>query len=847
MFFMKKGIWKTRKLLGFIMSLIMIFSLMPGSLSYAEGEKTILTDIEELKELKVQSIEQGTLPDELELPTELKASGYLESGSAEETAEMTVKVKKWQVRLKESVDKEEEGEWKDYKETTEPGVYYFRPVLDETYQLAEGVELPMYALEVSAAEAQTEVVTEAQTEAQTEVVTEAQTEAQTEVVTEAQTEAQTEVVTEAQTEVITEAQTEAQTEVVTEAQTEAQTEVITEAQTEAQTEVVTEAQTEAQTEVITEAQTEAQTEVITEAQTEAQTEVITEAQTEAQTEVVTEAQTETDEFLIVDESSQTFMNMGSSDALTPINDGTETETETSALPPANNGLLGTDPLTSGQEPTSESETQQSETGTTDGTAAQSETGSTDTAQTTPAETEPQTTETNPTETEPQTTETNPTEAVSTELTVPLAQSYQVGQSYQLSYSLPEGASVPEGTTATYTVLSGGDCVTVDANGLMTVLKEGAFTIQVSLLNGQYIGSASSTAVCTHVWTEATCTAPQTCSICGATQGEALGHDWADATCTEPQTCTRCGATQGEALGHDWTDATCTEPQTCARCGATQGKALGHDWMEATCTDPETCSRCGETRGEALGHNWTDATCTDPETCARCGETRGEALGHDWTEATCTDPETCSRCKETRGEALGHSFGDWVVTTEPTTSSTGERTRTCTRCGAQEKETVQRLNIVGNASDNTITGISSELVYGIRRNITFEANGAGMSNTSPINGDVRYVPTTWVIGKTENSFGSAPYSVTFQMANAGTFTLRVNFQKQTYNNGWQSSGEYDVKEVTFQVSENGTAGSATTTGSVQTGDNTQIILFVVLLIVAAVVIGVVIVAGRKKKR
>ena len=779
MFFMKKGIWKTRKLLGFIMSLIMIFSLMPGSLSYAEGEKTILTDIEELKELKVQSIEQGTLPDELELPTELKAFGYLESGSAEETAEMTVKVKKWQVRLKESVDKEEEGEWKDYKETTEPGVYYFRPVLDETYQLAEGVELPMYALEVSAAEAQTEVVTEAQTEAQTEVVTEAQTEAQTE--------------------------------------------------------------------VITEAQTEAQTEVITEAQTEAQTEVITEAQTEAQTEVVTEAQTETDEFLIVDESSQTFMNMGSSDALTPINDGTETETETSALPPANNGLLGTDPLTSGQEPTSESETQQSETGTTDGTAAQSETGTTDgtAAQSETGSTD--TAQTTPAETEPQTTETNPTEAVSTELTVPLAQSYQVGQSYQLSYSLPEGASVPEGTTATYTILSGGDCVTVDANGLMTVLKEGAFTIQVSLLNGQYIGSASSTAVCNHVWTEATCTAPQTCSICGATQGEALGHDWADATCTEPQTCTRCGATQGEALGHDWTDATCTEPQTCARCGATQGKALGHDWMEATCTDPETCSRCGETRGEALGHNWTDATCTDPETCARCGETRGEALGHDWTEATCTDPETCSRCKETRGEALGHSFGDWVVTTEPTTSSTGERTRTCTRCGAQEKETVQRLNIVGNASDNTITGISSELVYGIRRNITFEANGAGMSNTSPINGDVRYVPTTWVIGKTENSFGSAPYSVTFQMANAGTFTLRVNFQKQTYNNGWQSSGEYDVKEVTFQVSENGTAGSATTTGSVQTGDNTQIILFVVLLIVAAVVIGVVIVAGRKKKR
>ena len=40
------------------------------------------------------------------------------------------------------------------------------------------------------------------------------------------------------------------------------------------------------------------------------------------------------------------------------------------------------------------------------------------------------------------------------------------------------------------------------------------------------------------------------------------HDWADATCTAPKTCSLCGATDGEANGHTeetvaGTPATCT--------------------------------------------------------------------------------------------------------------------------------------------------------------------------------------------------------------------------------------------------------------------------------------------------
>lgn len=58
------------------------------------------------------------------------------------------------------------------------------------------------------------------------------------------------------------------------------------------------------------------------------------------------------------------------------------------------------------------------------------------------------------------------------------------------------------------------------------------------------------APCTHIWFDATCTTPKICLFCRATEGEALGHNMLAATCTEPATCEHgCGLTEGEALGH----------------------------------------------------------------------------------------------------------------------------------------------------------------------------------------------------------------------------------------------------------------------------------------------------------
>ena len=175
----------------------------------------------------------------------------------------------------------------------------------------------------------------------------------------------------------------------------------------------------------------------------------------------------------------------------------------------------------------------------------------------------------------------------------------------------------------------------------------------------------------HTWVEADCVTAKTCSVCAETEGEALGHTWVEADCVTPKTCSVCAVTEGEALGHTWEDATCVLPKTCSVCAETEGEALGHTWEEATCVLPKTCSVCAETEGEALGHTWEEATCVLPKTCSVCAETEGEALGHTWEEATCVVPKTCSVCAETEGEALGHAWEEATCVTPKTCSVCAE--------------------------------------------------------------------------------------------------------------------------------------------------------------------------------
>ena len=161
---------------------------------------------------------------------------------------------------------------------------------------------------------------------------------------------------------------------------------------------------------------------------------------------------------------------------------------------------------------------------------------------------------------------------------------------------------------------------------------------------------------------------KSCELCGEahatetfTYGDPLGHDYSDATCTAPKTCEVCGATNGEALGHSFTnyvsnnDATCiadgTKTATCDRCDATDtvadaGSAKGHDYADATCTTPKTCKVCGATDGEALGHSyatvWSKGEDGHWHECAACGD-KVDFGTHDYG----TEGDSCVICEYER--------------------------------------------------------------------------------------------------------------------------------------------------------------------------------------------------------
>jgi hypothetical protein len=172
----------------------------------------------------------------------------------------------------------------------------------------------------------------------------------------------------------------------------------------------------------------------------------------------------------------------------------------------------------------------------------------------------------------------------------------------------------------------------------------------------------------HIYSEATCTTPKTCTVCGGTDGSALGHAWQEATCTTPKTCTVCGCTDGSALGHNWQEATCTKPKTCSRCKLTEGSALGHMWGPLTTVIAATCTTDGAGR----------------KTCPVCGTVDNDvvipAFGHSYGSASYSWNNDNSECTATRTckKDISHKetvtvYSTSQVTIEPTCTTTGTKT------------------------------------------------------------------------------------------------------------------------------------------------------------------------------
>ena len=109
--------------------------------------------------------------------------------------------------------------------------------------------------------------------------------------------------------------------------------------------------------------------------------------------------------------------------------------------------------------------------------------------------------------------------------------------------------------------------------------------------------------------------------------------------------------------HKYSNATCTAPKTCS-CGTTTGKANGHNWKAPTCTAPKTCTICGTKTGLTAGHNFADGSCV---TCGKSDPaytnnymvwipTNGGTKYH--THSGCSNMENPEQVTKSEAESLG---------------------------------------------------------------------------------------------------------------------------------------------------------------------------------------------------
>ncbi len=201
----------------------------------------------------------------------------------------------------------------------------------------------------------------------------------------------------------------------------------------------------------------------------------------------------------------------------------------------------------------------------------------------------------------------------------------------------------------------------------------------SLLIGLSIAACrSEEPTCTHIWADATCTAPKTCTLCDAVEGDVAEHTWnagvvtTEPTCTEEgvltYTCSLCSQSRSERIdvrGHAFDGWTVDVEPTC-----TVGGRQSHHCL--TCGD-----RLDETELPALEHTWHNGIITTPPTCTEDGE----------------GMYTCSVCSERKSVVVPTPGHDWLTTSEvsATLITEGMEKRRCVACGLSETRTLDMVD------------------------------------------------------------------------------------------------------------------------------------------------------------
>ena len=161
---------------------------------------------------------------------------------------------------------------------------------------------------------------------------------------------------------------------------------------------------------------------------------------------------------------------------------------------------------------------------------------------------------------------------------------------------------------------------------------------------------------TYLASAANCTAPAkyyySC-VCGAKgtetfeNGDALGHSWgswqSNGNDTHTRTCSVCGDTESQNCSGG--EATCTAPAVCETCGNSYGAINPENhigeivWTKTATTHSSAYSCCNTPVVAEEAHEWQNGVCSE------CGY----ECQHTGGTATCTDKAVCDICGEEYGE------------------------------------------------------------------------------------------------------------------------------------------------------------------------------------------------------
>ena len=242
-------------------------------------------------------------------------------------------------------------------------------------------------------------------------------------------------------------------------------------------------------------------------------------------------------------------------------------------------------------------------------------------------------------------------------------------------------------------------------------------------------------ICKHTeaeeWTQTAKTHKKKCNNCGVVTVAEEAHEWKDGVCSECEyVCQHkddnndhfCDICSKKISDHTGGKATCTQKAVCTTCGQEYGKVKNHDILHhaakaPTCTEIgwkayDTCKREGcnystyvelsKLNHDLEHHEAKAATCTEIgweayDTCKRegCDYTTYKelpALGHEDSN----NDHLCDACST---KISDHSY-ESKIAREATTTYTGIRIYTCTKCGHSYTEELAKLPSQTNQADQT---------------------------------------------------------------------------------------------------------------------------------------------------